>query len=249
MKSYWLETTGSIVKGVGFSHFSPVHIGWLLAFVLFAAGVCLFYRKLDPKDRRIARRIMACAIVADEIFKMAVLFIGGHYTKNYLPLHLCSINIFLIAYHAWKPNHVLDNFLYAICIPGAMAALLFPGWTKLPLANFMHIHSFTIHILLAVYPMMLLAGGDMKPDRKTIPKCLGILACFAVAALIVNLILDTNYMYLMYAPKNNPLYFFQKQFGNHLVGFGVLIPLVLEGMYLPFSVKNRMRRHSQTHTA
>lgn len=248
MKTYWLETTGSIVKGAGFSHFSPVHIGWLAVFLVFAVSVCLLYRRLDQKGRGTARKALAGAIVADEIFKMAILFIGGHYTKNYLPLHLCSINIFLIAYHAWKPSHVLDNFLYAICIPGAVAALLFPGWTKLPLANLMHIHSFTIHILLAVYPMMLLADGDIKPDRKTIPRSLGILGCFAAAALIVNLILDTNYMYLMYAPKNNPLYFFQKQFGNHLVGFAVLLPLVLEGMYLPFTLRNRKRSASALQT-
>lgn len=249
MKSYWLETTGSIEKGVGFSQFSPLHICWLIAFLLFAVSVCRLYRRLDQKGRGVARNVMAAAIVADEIFKMAVLFIGGHYTKNYLPLHLCSINIFLIAYHAWKPSHVLDNFLYAVCIPGAVAALLFPGWTKLPLANFMHIHSFTLHILLAVYPMMVLSGGDMKPDRRTIPKSLGILGCFAVVALIVNLILDTNYMYLMYAPKSTPLYFFQKQFGNHLIGFAVLLPLVLEGMYLPFALQGKRRSRSAVHTA
>lgn len=234
MKSYWLETTGSIEKGVGFSQFSPVHIGWLIFFVLFAAGMCFAYRSMNPANRRTARIAMASAIVGDEIFKLAILFIGGHFTKNYLPLHLCSINIFLIAYHAWKPNAVLDNFLYTVCIPGALAALLFPGWTKLPLANLMHIHSFTLHILLVVYPLMLLAGGEIKPDWRTIPKLLGILGCFAVVALLVNLVLDTNYMYLMYAPKNNPLYLFKKAFGNHLVGFAVILPAVLAIMYLPW---------------
>lgn len=233
MKSYWLETTGSIEKGVGFSQFSALHIGWLVFFLLFTLGVCALYRTLGEKNRRLARYIVAGAIVADELFKMAVLFIGGHYTKNYLPLHLCSINIFLIAYHAWKPNHVLSNFLYAVCIPGALAALLFPGWTKLPLANFMHIHSFTLHILLVVYPLMLLAGGEIRPDWRTIPKLLCILGSFALVALVVNMVLDTNYMYLMYAPKNNPLYLFQKTFGNHLVGFAVILPGVLALMYLP----------------
>ena len=234
MKSYWLETTGSIEKGVGFSQFSPVHIGWLVCFVLFTTGMCLFYRSLKKEHRVLARYIVAGAVVADEVFKMAVLFIGGHFTKNYLPLHLCSINIFLIAYHAWKPGHVLGNFLYAVCIPGALAALLFPGWTKLPLANFMHIHSFTLHILLVVYPMMLLASGEIRPDWSTIPKLLCILGSFALVALAVNLVLDTNYMYLMYAPRNNPLYWFQKMFGNHLVGFMVILPGVLAAMYLPW---------------
>lgn len=240
MKSYWLETTGSIEKGVGFSQFSLLHLGWLGFFLLFSVGMCAVYRKLDSKKRKTARYVISGAIVADELFKMAVLFIGGHYTKNYLPLHLCSINIFLIAYHAWKPSHVLSNFLYAVCIPGALAALLFPGWTKLPLANFMHIHSFTIHILLVVYPLMLLAAGEIRPDWRTIPRLIGILGAFALVALAVNLLLDTNYMFLMYAPKNNPLYLFEKAFGNHLVGFAVIMPCVLALMYLPYA---HLRRH------
>ena len=132
MKSYWLETTGSIEKGVGFSQFSPVHIGWLCLFVLFTAGLCLFYRSQDGRGRSITRKAVACAVVADELFKMAVLFIGGHYTKNYLPLHLCSINIFLIAFHAFRPNRVLDNFLYAVCIPGRWRRCCSPAGRSCP---------------------------------------------------------------------------------------------------------------------
>ena len=120
-----------------------------------------------------------------------------------------------------------------------MAALLFPGWTKLPLANLMHIHSFTIHILLAAYPVMLLSGGDIRPQPRFIPHCLGVLSIFALIALGVNVCLGTNYMYLMYAPKNNPLYFFQQHFGNHLTGYALILPLVLALMYLPFLLRRK----------
>lgn len=242
MKSYWLETTGSIEKGVGFSHYDATHLGWLAAFLVFTLTVSLLYRRLDETGRSRARKIMACAIVADELFKMAVLTIGGNYTVNYIPLHLCSINIFLIARHAWKPGKVLDNFLYTVCIPGAVAALLFPSWTKLPLANCMHIHSFTIHILLVAYPVMLLAGGDIHPDWKTIPKVLGLLGCFALAALAVNLWLDTNYMYLMEAEKGNPLAWFEANWGNHLYGFPVLISAILVVFYGPVTLWQHRRK-------
>lgn len=248
MNSYWLETTGSIKKGVGFSHFDALHLGWLAVFAVFTMALCLYYRRQDAAGRGRLRKGMACAIVADELFKMAVLFIGGNYTKNYLPLHLCSINIFLIAYHAWKPGKVLDNFLYTVCIPGALAALLFPSWTKLPLANCMHIHSFTIHILLAAYPIMLLAGGDIRPDYRKIPRVLTLLACLAAVAQAVNLWLGTNYMFLMEAEKGNPLQWFEKAFGSHLIGFAVLIPLILVVMYLPW-VCIRRRQSAAAHHA
>lgn len=230
---YLLATTGSIEDDVGFEPYDACHLIWLAGFVAFTVICCLLYRKLQPEGRRWMRIIMAGGIVADELLKMAVLFIGGTWTKNYLPLHLCSVNLFLIAWRAFRPSRTLDNFLYVACIPGALAALLFPSWTALPPTSLMHIHSFTFHILLVCYPVMLLAGGDIRPDVKTLPKVLLLLACLAGVAAIVNAILDTNYMYLAEAEKGNPLYWFEKNMGNHLWGFAVIFPALALVMYAP----------------
>ena len=173
---------------------------------------------------------------------MAMLAIGGNYLPDYLPLHLCSINIFLIAYHAWKPNDTIGSFLYTVCIPGAIAALLFPTWTELPVWNFMHLHSTTIHILLTMYPMVLAVNGQLKIEVKRIPKCLLLLAGLAVVALIANLIFDTNFMFLMKAEPGNPLYVFQQMWGSHLLGFPVLITAVLAVMYCPVALYRKLKK-------
>lgn len=175
---------------------------------------------------------MAAAIVLDEIWKMFWLTVGGRYLPDYLPLHLCSINIILIAIHAWKPSKMLDNFLYGVCIPGAMAAMLFSSWTSLPPLNFMHLHSFTIHILLITYPVMLTVGGDIRPDWRMLPKCILFTLCMAVPVYLVNLALDTNFMFLMYAEEGNPLLIFEELFGNHLFGIPVLATVFVGIMYL-----------------
>ena len=148
------------------SYFGPLHLAWLAGAALFAAACVFLYRKSVPARRRHIRWLFAALLLADEAFKVACLLAGGNYRASYLPLHLCSINIFLIALHALCPSRLLDNFLYAICIPAALAALLFPTWVSLPAANFMHLHSFTVHILLASYPIMLTAGGDIRPQAR-----------------------------------------------------------------------------------
>lgn len=239
---YLLATTGTIEKGVGFEMFDACHLLWLAGIAGFIAACCLLYRRLGGKQRRWMRIIVAAAVVADEAFKMAVLLIGGNFTVNYLPLHLCSINLFVIAWHAFRPSKVLDNFLYAVCVPGALAALLFPSWTALPPASLMHIHSFTFHMLLACYPMMLLAGGDIRPQAKTLPKVLLLLACLAGVAALANEALGTNFMFLSYASKSNPLYWFEKHWGSHLLGYAVILPVLLLGLYGPELV--RMARRS-----
>lgn len=238
---YLLATTGTIEPGLGFAMFDGVHIAWLIAFALFSACCCLAYRRLKRKGRRMMRIGMAALIVADEGLKMAALLIGGNFSVNYLPLHLCSINLFLIAWHAFRPGRMLDNYLYAVCIPAAMAALLFPNWTPLPVANLMHIHSFTFHMLLACYPVMLLAGGDIKPDAKAIPGVVALLVVLAGIAAAANSLLGTNFMFLSYASRSNPLYWFEVNMGSHLWGFVVILPLLLAGMYAPELIRAARR--------
>lgn len=234
--NYFLETVETIESGVGFKHYDITHISWLVAFVVFTAVCTVIYRKLPDKKRKIFRYVLAGLIVADEIYKMAFLFALDLYTPKYLPFHLCSINIFMITLHSIKPFKALDNYLYAIAIPAALLGLLFPSWVKLPALNFMHIHSFTVHIFLAAYPIIVTLGGDIKPKVKELPKALLVLVCLAVPAYGINLLLDTNFMFLMSASPGNPLYLFEEKFGNHLIGIVVLLPLIMILMYTPVCI-------------
>ena len=113
----------------------------------------------------------------------------------------------------------------------AIIALVFPTWTELPVLNFMHIHSFTVHILLATYPIMLTVGGDIKPSLKRLTGCVLLLLGMATVVFLINLLLDTNFMFLMYAEEGNPLLIFEELWGSHLLGFPVLLPLVMALMY------------------
>lgn len=236
---YFLDTTDTIAEGVGFSLFDATHITWLAIAAVVITLNCLWFRKMDELARSRWQKTMALLLIANELFKDVMLIIGQRFEPDYLPLHLCSINIFLIALHAWKPSVMLSNFLYTVCIPGAMAALLFPSWTRLPVLNFMHLHSSTIHIQLVMYPMVLATAGVLKPSVKGIPKCLGLLVLLAGLALVANLLLDTNFMFLMEAEPGNPLYVFGQIFGSHLVGFPILITAVLLVMYVPMELYRR----------
>lgn len=240
---YFLDTERTIESGLGFDLFGPVHIAWLVICVLATAVGCVHYSRLSAHGREVWRKCIALLLIADEVFKQVCLDLGDTFTLNYLPLHLCNINIMLIAIHAWRPSKLLGNFLYTICIPATVAALLFPSWEKLPVLNFMHLHSFTIHILLALYPIVLTVAGDIKPRARDIPKCLALLAVMAAVIYCVNVALGTNFFYLMKAPKGNPLYWFQKAWGDHRLGFPILIAVVLAVMYVPMELWNH--RHSK----
>ena len=93
---YFMHTTETIPAGLGFSHYDGLHLTWLAVFVGIVVLNCLWYRNMSEKGRNRWRKIVAILIVLDEVFKDVMLIAGGRYTPAYLPLHLCSINIFII---------------------------------------------------------------------------------------------------------------------------------------------------------
>jgi len=244
MSLFWYSQE-TIPDGVGFTHYSPVHLFWLALFVVAAIVCSLHYRKLSTSGRALWRKMIAILVVADELFKQFGLILGGNWDPGYLPLHLCSINIFVIAYHCFTLNPLAGNFLYTACIPGAIAALLFPTCEELPLLNFMHIHFFTVHILLALYPIVLTAGADITPDAKQIPGIVAVLAVLAAIMYFINPLLDANFFFMASASKGNPLYWFKQNWGNHLYGFPVLVCAILLAMHGPVVWYRKLKQRKQ----
>ena len=236
--TYFWETVDTIAPGLGWRHFGPFHLAVLAVFVLLGAVLCRGYRGMDADKRRRWRRTVALLLIADELFKDFGLLYGGNFEIDYLPLHLCSINIFLIALHAWRRPKLLDTFLYFVCLPAACAALLFPTWTPLPPLNFMVFHSFTVHFLLALYPLALTLRGDMVPQPRAFPRCFALLVAMAVPIWFFNRAFGTNFMFLMRADEGNPLKLFER-FGSHLLGYPVLLAAVFAVMYLLLRVLRR----------
>lgn len=235
-------TKDNIPEGVGFATFGPMHLIWLACTVLCCVLAAILYKRLDDKQRRVMRIIVGSSIVLLEIIKDIFHAIVGEFGVGYLPLHLCGINILLIAFDLFKQNNTVRNFLYYFCIAGASLALLFPNWTSLPCWNFSCIHSFTIHGLLVMYPILLVTSGEVKPDLKTMPKCILLLVAMAIPIYFINLLCDTNFMFLMRPDSGNPLELFEKLLGNHLWGFPILLPPVMLLMYLPIFLVNKLKK-------
>lgn len=231
MMTHFFDSTESVAEGVGFPLFGFGHLCWLAGFIVFAILCCRVYKQSDSNKRQHIRYIFVALLLLDEAVKVVGLGVQGLYGPQYLPFHLCSINIFVILWHSKRPNRALDNYLFTVGIPAAMIALLTPSWAVLPFWNFMNIHSFTVHILLATYPIMLTYSGELNPQIKYLPKSLAVLAALACVAYGVNLIFDTNFMFLMYPIAGTPLVWFEEHMGNHFWGFPILITAIVAVMY------------------
>ena len=200
----------SIVPGSerAFGLFSPLHILWLLAALAAWLLLCGRYRRCTPARRVRMRRAAAGAALAIELLRSLLLMRAGEYGVGRLPLHLCALAVYISFLHALRGGELTGQFLYAFCMPGAVCALLFPDWSAYPAFHFMSVSSFVLHILLVGYTLMQVSGGDIRPDTRRTPACLGIMLLIAVPVYIFDRLTGTNYMFLNWPSPGSPLEWF-----------------------------------------
>ena len=246
--SYFFDTSETIPPGLGFSHFDSLHLAIMLVIVLAIGMSAWSYRRLDSKSRSSMRLALAGLLAGLEICKTGILMATGAYGVGYLPLHLCSLNIFVILAHALSSRRkergeslkiFLDNVLWLLCLPGAAFALAFPDWTMLPPENFLFICGFSEHAILAGYPFVCAAGGDLEIRPQALPHVLAALLAVAGAVTCFNRRFHTNFMFLMASP-GQPLDWFADALGNYRLGFVCFLVLDIAVMY---GLPAWLRRH------
>ena len=241
----FFTTNDNLPEGVGFQTFGLTHLVWLGLGILVCILACAGYRKLSETRKKTVLKVLGSYIFMQEMLKNLVLIILGEFSWGYLPFHLCGINILLIAFDTLKQVKTVRSFLYYFAIPGAALALLFPNWTETPVWNFFHIHSFTIHFLLVLYPLLLVTSGQVETDLKSALKGVGLLVVMAIPVYGLNLLWDTNFMFLMKPDSGNPLELFEKLLGSHLWGFPILLPIVILVMHLPLYILKKRNKHDK----
>ena len=84
---------------------------------------------------------------------------------------------------------------------------------------------------------LLRVGGDLRPEARQLPKCLGILVCCAVPVALFNRFFGTNYMFLSWPSPGSPLEWFASFLGRpgYLLGYLPMLALVWLILYLPFA--------------
>ena len=238
----FLKSRFTIEPGKGMDSYSFGHFIWLglLFFLIFFLGKK--YRAADEDKRKKIRIAIASLIMLDEIVKDIIMPITGQWDWSFLPFHLCSISVFVVFIHALTGNRMLEEYTYAITLPTASMAMAFPDWTgALPCMNLMCIHSFSIHLLLVLYPCLLFYGGFI-PSAKQLFRLIPIVAFLAFVMYFVNGALGTNFFFVNGGGDGNPLTFLEKYIGGwYRLAFPVIAAICWIPMYLPFRNKAKTR--------
>jgi len=228
-------TINGLPNDAGFQIFGLGHIIWLVA-IAVAAIVCVKrYKRLSAFKRRKVQHIYCWLIVALDIFKDIYFIITGVFSYEFLPLHLCGMAIYISLLNAYWPGKIKQEILFSLCMPGAAVALIFPAWTFYPLWNIATLQCFLVHALLLIYPLMLLASGEIHPKIKDLPYCLLFLLIVCPPIYVFNKMVGTNFMFINSPLPAQPFLLFVKLFGNHgyILGMFFLLLIVWALLYIP----------------
>ena len=226
-----------------FSKFGSIHFAILGIIGIVMAANVDFYKKQNKRGRRKTLWFISMALLVTEILRMSAALFTGQWCWDFLPLDLCGINIFVCIWHAYTRNRVAAELLYSLCLPGALVALLMPNWNRVPLYNLFGVHSWFCHILLVLYPVLMLAGG-YKPNIKYLPKVVLVTLAEAVPIYFVNKSLNTNFFFLNGTDNNPVLELGEKLFGGDLyfLILLLLVPVVWGLMYAPWIIIRKKKR-------
>jgi len=230
----------------GFRLFGAAHLLWLLFALSAVAALGAGYQKAGKRGRAALRRGTALAALALALTRAGVIAAQGRYDVTRLPLHLCGMAVYLDVLHALRPGKLLGQFLYAFCMPGAVAALLFPDWVGFAPLGFVSLSAFTLHILIVGYTAMQVCGGDIRPQPRLAPRCLGLMLLLAAAVYVFDRLTGTNYMFLNWPSPGSPLEWFAP-LGRpgYLLGYVPLLAAVWTPLYLPALLRGRQRERRQ----
>lgn len=251
MKDKFWETVESIEPGYGWKLFSLGHILWLVLGALACAAVALLYAHMHEKGRRATRLTVAILLAVNIAVHQVFFIVTKQWRLDHLPLHMCYFGAFIIMAHAFARKHsdVTAALTYAISLPGALLALATPNWSVLPFWNFSGISSFIYHLLLIMYPVMLIAGG-YRPQFRHLRPALPFIALTAIAIFVLNKIIGTDFLFINGGKTVGWLRAMTKIFGiyGYLWIFPVIMALLWTIQFLPFYLAERhSAKKSETH--
>jgi hypothetical integral membrane protein (TIGR02206 family) len=248
MLEYFWKYETDIPEGLGTPNFGMVHFSWIAAAFLLIVAILLIYRRQSPGTRLRMQKVLVVLIVILQTSQWLWAAIIGHYNVvDMLPLHLCSMTVWVEVAGVFSGRTMFKEFCYALGMPGALASVLTPDWYSYPFVSYQYLQAALGHTLLVLIPVLWVWGDGFRPDYRRLPKLFGLLVLFAIPVALINWLLGSNYLFICQAPKDTPLELFENWFGNpgYLIPLIALIFIIWTILYLPWVIKSRIREKRQ----
>ncbi|QGQ95914.1 TIGR02206 family membrane protein [Paenibacillus psychroresistens] len=155
-----------------------------------------------------------------------------------LPLELCSFTQLISIIMLVKPIRILYPFVFFAGIGGAMQAMITPN-LQYAFPHFIFFYFFITHISIILAPFYLTWIEHYRPTWKSIGVTMVLLNICVLFVGIINLILNSNYMFLMHKPYSASILDILGEYPYYLISEEFLALFIFVFMYSFFLFKSQ----------
>lgn len=228
-----------------FTLFGPAHLSALV--LIGAVGVLLplwVRRRSSAASRRRVAHVLAGLLVGQELLKIWMdTQLYGFPLAERLPLHLCGVAVFLTAVVLVRRTYRLYEIIYFWGLGGTLQAVLTPelhfGFPHPIFLNF-----FVSHGLIIVGVLYATVVFRLRPSHGSIWRAILVTLVYAVLITPVNVVLKTNYLFLMHKPERASLIDYLGPWPWYIPLMGVVGLAFFYIYYAPFAVLDLVRRRA-----
>lgn len=229
---------------INFTTFGEDHLAVLISLALTSALIIMAGKRGTPETKDIIAKGLAVTLIVQEMAMHVEAAITGLWTiQTYLPVHMCSLSIYLTGYALWTRRDMIFQTCYYWSI-GAVHALATPNIESF-FSPFRVVQFFTSHGLIVMGVLYLTFVYNMKATWHGLHLVMGITIAVTAFAGFVNWLIDANYMFLCEKPVGENILHMMPPWPWYI---GILIIVVAAHFYLfylPFRIAElRLKRNN-----
>jgi len=225
-------------SGKPFEFFGIAHIGALLAILLLNLFL-LQFKNSDENTRRKVRITMAIILWVNEAaWHLWNIYHGTWSVQEHLPLHACSILIWLAGFMLIYKNYRIYEFAYFLGIAGALQALLTPDIGIYGFPHFRFIQTYISHGLLLTSAIYMTTVEGFRPTWQTFKRVIIYLNLFMLAVFGLNQLIGSNYLFVARKPPGPTLLDALPEWPVYILYMEAIGLMMFLLLYLPFALKD-----------
>lgn len=234
-------------QGAPFVLFGAAHLAALAGVALLNLWL-LRFRSAPEETRRRIRWGMALTLWGNEIGWHLWHIATGQWTfQTMLPLHLCSVMVWLGALTLVRRSYRIYEFLYFLGIGGALQALLTPDLGLYGFPHYRFWQTFISHGLIVTSAVYLTVVEGFRPTWKSVGRVVVGANVYMLAVFFVNQWLGSNYLFIARKPETASLLDMLPPWPYYIAYIELIGLLTCLLLYLPFALKDwRARQHTAT---
>lgn len=230
--------------------FGPKHLAVIAFFVAFWLSFIYFRKVWGEKEKNIVRTTLAIALAVNEIgLHIWSAYWGIWDIKTMLPLHLCSVMVWVTVYMALARNKNLYEFTYFLGIAGALQAFLTPADASMyDIPHYRIMQTLIAHGLLITIPIYMTVVEGFRPTLASFKRIFIWTNIYMIVIFFLNRAIGSNYLFIAEKPPSPTLMDALSPWPWYIPELEVVAFVMLFILYIPFLIKDRLAKSAQTNS-